>query len=74
MWILMLALPPLLAKRVLESLLLGALGLVLGQRADTKCLGKKDAKCSIKAEFSIQDYSLDKFFAQNDLDFFSNHS
>ena len=53
-----------------KSIIIGALGLVLGHRADTKCLGKKDQKCTIEAEFAISHYSLDQFFEQHDLDFF----
>ena len=53
-----------------KSIILGALGLVLGDRSDTKCLGNKNIKCSVEAEFFIENYSLDHFFSQHDLDFF----
>ncbi|MBC7524564.1 MAG: DNA repair protein RecN [Flavobacterium sp.] len=52
-----------------KSILLGALGLVLGKRADLTSLKNKDEKCIIEAHFEIQNYSLNPFFDDNDLDF-----
>ena len=52
-----------------KSILLGALGLVLGKRADSSTLKDSDHKCIIEAQFSIKDYVLDSFFEENDLDF-----
>lgn len=52
-----------------KSILLGGLALVLGKRADLASLKKKDQKCIIEAEFSIQNYNLKSFFIQNDLDY-----
>jgi len=52
-----------------KSILLGALGLVLGKRADLNSLKNKDEKCVIEAVFSIEKYNLKSFFEQNDLDF-----
>ena len=52
-----------------KSILLGGLALVLGKRADLTSLKKKDQKCIIEAEFSIQNYNLKSFFIQNDLDY-----
>jgi DNA repair protein RecN (Recombination protein N) len=52
-----------------KSILLGALGLVLGKRADLTSLKHKDEKCVIEANFDISDYDLQSFFVENDLDF-----
>lgn len=52
-----------------KSILLGALGLVLGKRADLSSLKNKDQKCVIEAHFSIKNYSLNPFFVENDLDY-----
>ena len=54
-----------------KSIILGALGIVLGQRVDTKSLGKKNVKCSIEVEFSVRRHYLEHFFANHDLDFFN---
>ncbi|HNC34078.1 MAG TPA: DNA repair protein RecN, partial [Bacteroidia bacterium] len=52
-----------------KSILLGAMGLVLGERADAKTLFDKNNKCIIEAEFSISHYNLKDFFSQHDIDF-----
>lgn len=52
-----------------KSILLGALSLVLGKRADLSSLRKADAKCIIEAEFQLSKYDLKKFFKMNDLDY-----
>lgn len=52
-----------------KSILLGALGLVLGNRADLTSLKDKEQKCVVEAHFKIGDYHLQEFFAQNDLDY-----
>ena len=52
-----------------KSILLGALGLVLGKRADLTSLKNKDEKCIVEANFSIGKYDLDFFFKSNDLDY-----
>lgn len=51
-----------------KSILLGALGLVLGQRADTDVLFDKERKCVIEAEFDLRETDLSAFFRANDLD------
>ena len=51
-----------------KSILLGALGLVLGKRADSTFLKNSDQKCIVEAEFNIQDYNLEVFFTDEDLD------
>lgn len=52
-----------------KSIILGALSLILGQRADSKAIKIDADKCVIEAEFDISAYShLSDFFIQNDLD------
>ena len=52
-----------------KSILLGALGLVLGKRADITFLNQKEQKCIVEAEFSISNYGLEYFFKKEELDF-----
>ncbi|MDF2436445.1 MAG: replication and repair protein RecN [Bacteroidota bacterium] len=52
-----------------KSILLGALGLIAGSRADTQSLQDKTRKCIIEAEFNIKGYSLKDFFKEHELDF-----
>jgi DNA repair protein RecN (Recombination protein N) len=52
-----------------KSILLGALGLVLGKRADLTSLKDKEQKCVIEAQFQISKYNLQDFFSKNDLDY-----
>lgn len=52
-----------------KSILLGALGLVLGKRADLTSLKDKEQKCVIEAQFQIDKYNLKPFFFENDLDY-----
>jgi len=52
-----------------KSILLGALGLVLGERADLSIINNTDKKCIIEAVFAIQNYKLKTFFEKNDLDY-----
>ena len=52
-----------------KSILLGALGLVLGNRADLTSLKDKEQKCIIEAQFSITNYNLQSFFDENDMDY-----
>ncbi len=52
-----------------KSILLGALGLVLGKRADLSSLKNKEEKCIIEAHFKISNYNLQDFFTTNDLDY-----
>jgi len=52
-----------------KSIILGALSLILGQRADSKSIKIDAHKCIIEAEFDISNYQhLDSFFATNELD------
>ncbi|MGA9638607.1 DNA repair protein RecN [Flavobacterium sp.] len=52
-----------------KSIILGALGLVLGKRADLSSLKNKEEKCIIEAHFEISKYNLKPFFESNDLDY-----
>ncbi|MDQ3047194.1 MAG: DNA repair protein RecN [Bacteroidota bacterium] len=52
-----------------KSILLGALGLVAGSRADSNSLQDKTKKCIIEASFSIEGASLKEFFESNELDY-----
>lgn len=52
-----------------KSILLGALGLILGKRADTSVLSNSEQKCVVEAEFNIGSYNLKQFFDENDIDF-----
>jgi len=53
-----------------KSIIIGALSLILGQRADTKAIKTDAEKCIIEAEFSINEYSfLKSFFQNNELDY-----
>ncbi|MEZ4854706.1 DNA repair protein RecN [Flavobacterium sp.] len=52
-----------------KSILLGAIGLVLGNRADLNSLKNKEQKCVIEARFQLQNYNLQPIFNQHDLDY-----
>ncbi len=52
-----------------KSIMLGALGLLLGNRADTKVLLEEDRKCIIEAEFDISSYTLSNLFEQHEMEY-----
>lgn len=52
-----------------KSIILGAMGLVLGKRADLTSLKNKEEKCVIEAYFDVSKYNLKSFFEANDLDY-----
>lgn len=52
-----------------KSILLGALSLILGTRADSSVLLKKNEKCVVEGTFRIENYDLSEFFASNELDY-----
>lgn len=52
-----------------KSILLGALGLVVGNRADTSVLKSDDKKCIIEAMFDIANYDLRHYFEENEIDY-----
>jgi DNA repair protein RecN (Recombination protein N) len=55
-----------------KSILLGAIGLVLGKRADVASLKNKEEKCVIEANFNIAKYNLLQFFDTHELDYHDN--
>ncbi|MEQ6166691.1 DNA repair protein RecN [Ekhidna sp. MALMAid0563] len=52
-----------------KSIMLGAAGLLLGKRADTKVLLDENQKCIVEGVFDISSYALEKIFEQEDLDY-----
>ncbi|MRI62943.1 DNA repair protein RecN [Ornithobacterium rhinotracheale] len=52
-----------------KSILLGALRLVLGERADLKSIKNTDEKCIVEAVFDIKNLGLEAFFEKHDLDY-----
>ena len=52
-----------------KSIILGALGLLLGNRADVKSLKKTDQKCVIEGHFILSDLDLKDFFDEHSLDY-----
>jgi len=55
-----------------KSILLGALSLLLGQRADTTVLMDKQKKCVVEGIFEIEKYALQSYFLSNDIDYEDN--
>ena len=52
-----------------KSIILGAIGLLLGQRADSKTLKSGAEKCIIEAHFDLARYGMETFFQQNDIEY-----
>lgn len=52
-----------------KSIVLGALGLLLGQRADSKVIKSGEKKCFAEAVFDVRELSMQNFFSENDIDF-----
>ena len=52
-----------------KSILLGALGLIMGNRADSRSLFDENKKCVVEAYFSIEKYGLASFFENNEIDY-----
>lgn len=52
-----------------KSIILGALGLLMGNRADAKAIKAGEKKCSVEAVFDIENLHLEAFFKENDLDY-----
>lgn len=55
-----------------KSIILGAIGLLLGQRADTKSIKQGSERCVIEAHFDLSKYDLEQFFIDNDIDYDAN--
>ncbi len=45
-----------------KSIILGAIGLLLGQRADIKAIKSGETKCIVEAKFNISSYNMESFF------------
>ena len=52
-----------------KSIMLDALSLILGKRADMSALRNKEEKCIIEAEFSLQNYEFQPLFQELDIDY-----
>jgi DNA repair protein RecN (Recombination protein N) len=52
-----------------KSIIMGALGLILGNRADLSVLKNQDEKCIVEGFFNVENYRLQSFFSDNDLDY-----
>ncbi len=52
-----------------KSILLGALGLILGNRAETNVLKDKEGSCVVEGTFNLEGYNLEPLFKENDLDY-----
>lgn len=52
-----------------KSIILGAINLLLGQRADVKSIKSNSSKCVIEAHFDISRYNMQDFFTENNIDF-----
>jgi DNA replication and repair protein RecN len=52
-----------------KSIILGAIGLLLGQRADVKAIRRGASKCVIEARFDISAYNMNSFFEENELEY-----
>ena len=52
-----------------KSIILGAIGLLVGQRADTKAIKTGATKCIVEARFDVSSYQLQEFFNEHDLEY-----
>ena len=52
-----------------KSIILGAIGLLLGNRADSKQIKQGEKKCTIEAHFDLSNYGFEPFFEEHDIDF-----
>lgn len=52
-----------------KSIILGAIGLLMGNRADTKQIKAGDEKCIIEAHFDLANHEFEDFFEENDIDY-----
>ena len=52
-----------------KSIILGAIGLLLGQRADSKAIKQGAEKCVIEAQFDLSRYGMEEFFSENDIEY-----
>lgn len=52
-----------------KSIMLGAIALLMGQRADTKSIRQGEKRCIVEAHFDLSNYNLRSFFEENELDY-----
>ncbi|MDO4194823.1 MAG: DNA repair protein RecN [Prevotellaceae bacterium] len=55
-----------------KSIILGALGLLLGNRADSKVIKDGAQRCTVEAHFDIANYDMKHIFDENDIDYFED--
>jgi len=53
-----------------KSIILGAMSLIMGNRADTSVINDSSKKCVVEATFNVADYKLQKLFEKNEIDYF----
>lgn len=56
-----------------KSIILGALSLILGQRADSKALKDSESKSVIEGHFDLSAYALEPFFTENEIEYDAEH-
>ena len=52
-----------------KSIILGAIALLLGQRADSKAIKSGADRCIIEAHFDLSRYSMEDFFTEHEIDY-----
>ena len=56
-----------------KSIILGALSLILGQRADAKSIKEGESRCLVEGVFDVSSYNLQSFFEENELEYDAQH-
>jgi DNA repair protein RecN (Recombination protein N) len=56
-----------------KSIIMGALAMILGQRADARSVKEGENKCIVEATFDVSNYALEPFFVENDLEYDAEH-
>ncbi len=52
-----------------KSIIIGAIGLLMGQRADSRAIKAGAKRCVVEIEFDVKNYGMESFFEENDLDY-----
>lgn len=52
-----------------KSIIIGAIGLLMGQRADSRAIKTGAKRCVVEIEFDVRNYGMEPFFEENDLDY-----
>lgn len=52
-----------------KSIIIGAIGLLMGQRADSRAIKTGAKRCVVEIEFDVRNYGMESFFEENDLDY-----